>query len=203
MTIASEVRLLEDIIQLLGGYWLEQKRSDEKVKKVGPGEDVSDGDSESERQWALRNVESRKGKALEKMCPVVVRGQNLEYNPWQNTEMSDIIEKLPTLQDGAYPWISKLEEVLVGTQPAMGDIKGLLANLLGVPVMEEILRQAGLNRYVGTAVNDAELFAASRGRMWRTLRHTFPTNMHPDNILIEPLGPEENPRAYVAKAHQT
>merc|ERR1719309_1619903 len=38
--------------------------------------------------------------------------------------------------------------------------------------------------------------------MWRALKDAFPTNVHPDNILIEPLGPEENPRAYVTRAHQ-
>ena len=116
--------------------------------------------------------------------------------------MSDILEKLPTPKDGAHPWILKLEEVLVGTQPAMGDIKRLLASLLGVPAMEEILQKAGLNRYVMTAVNDPELFAASRGRMWRALGDTFPTYVHPGNIFIEQLGPQENPRAYVSRAHQ-
>ncbi|KAL6475707.1 hypothetical protein MHYP_G00167470 [Metynnis hypsauchen] len=145
-------------------------------------------------------LRSRKGKKPEKMCPVVIRGQSLEYKPWQNTDMSDILEKLPTLQDGAHPWISKLEEIMVGTQPAIGDIKRLLANLLGVPAMEEILQKAGLDRYVGTAVNDPELFSANRGRVWRALRDTFLTNVHPDNIFIEPLGEEENPRAYVSRA---
>ncbi|KAF0022883.1 hypothetical protein F2P81_024864 [Scophthalmus maximus] len=136
------------------------------------------------------------------MLPGINQGQNLEYKPWQTTDMSDILEKLPTLQDGAHPWISKLEEITVGTQSAIEDIKRLLANLLGVPVMEEILQKAGLNRYVGTAVNDPELFAASRGRMWRALRDTFPTNVYPDNILIESLGQDENPRAYVSRVHQ-
>ena len=117
--------------------------------------------------------------------------------------MSDIFEKLPTLQDGAYPWISKLEEIMVGTYIAMGDVKKLLASLLGVTGMEEILQRAGLNRYVGTAVNDSELFVAHRGLMWRALRETFPTNVHPDNIFIEPLGQEENLRAYVSRALQT
>ncbi|CAJ1050808.1 hypothetical protein L3Q82_002253 [Xyrichtys novacula] len=138
----------------------------------------------------------------EKMCPVVVRGQNLEYEPLQNTDMSDILEKLPALQEGPHPWILKLEEIMVGWQPAMGDIKRLLASIFGVPAMEEILQRAGLNRYAGTAVNDPELFAASRARMWRSLRDTFPTNVHLDNIIIEPLGPQENPRANVSKAHQ-
>ncbi|KAI3367263.1 hypothetical protein L3Q82_008150 [Scortum barcoo] len=148
------------------------------------------------------NLRSKKDKSSGQMFPVVVRGQSLEYRPWQNSDISDILEKLPILQDGAHPWISKLDEVLVGTQPAMGDIKRLLASLLGVPAMEEVLVKAGLNRYVATAVNDPELFAANRGRMWIALRETYPTNVHPDNILIEPLGENENPRAYVARAHQ-
>ena len=116
--------------------------------------------------------------------------------------MSDILEKLPSLQDGAHPWISKLKEVLLGTQPATGDIKRLLASLLEVPAVEGILLKAGLNQYVMTTVNDPELFAASRDQMWTSLRDTFPRNVHPDNIFIEPLGPQENLRAYVSRAHQ-
>ncbi len=81
----------------------------------------------------------------------------------QNTDMTDILEKLPILQDGAHPWISKLDDALVGIQPAIGDIKRLLASLLGLPMMEEIPEKAGLQRYVGTAVNDPELFEAGCG----------------------------------------
>ncbi|XP_047430696.1 uncharacterized protein LOC124999740 [Mugil cephalus] len=157
------------------------------------------GSQKLDKEYELR---SREKKKPGKMCPVVIRGQNLEYKPWQSTDMSDILEKLPTLQDGAHPWISKLEEIMVGTQAAVGDIKRFLANILGVPAMGEILQRAGLNRYVETAVNDSELFAANRGRVWRALKDTFPTNIHPDNILIEPLGQEENPRAYVSRAYQ-
>ncbi|XP_061634484.1 uncharacterized protein LOC133480455 isoform X4 [Phyllopteryx taeniolatus] len=138
-----------------------------------------------------------------KILPIVVRGQHLEYKPWQSSDMTAVLEKLPTLQDGAHPWISKLEEALVGTQPAVGDIKRLLATLLGVHALKDILKKAGLYRYVTTAVNDSELFAAVRGQVWGVLRETFPTNAHPNNIFIEPLGPAENPRAYVARAHQT
>ncbi|KAI3360412.1 hypothetical protein L3Q82_002253 [Scortum barcoo] len=158
------------------------------------------GSNPEAHTYSLRS--RKRAESEKKICLVIIRGQNLEYNPWQSTDMSDILEKLPTLQDGAHPWISKLEEIMVGTQPAIGDMKRLLANLLGVPAMEEILQRAGLHRYVGTAVNDPELFAANRGRMWKALKDTFPTNVHPDNILIEPLGQEENPRAYVSRAHQ-
>lgn len=71
----------------------------------------------------------RKGKILRQNVSSSGQEHNLVYKPWQNTDMSDILEKLPTLQDGANPWISKLEELLVGTQPAMGDIKKLFVSL--------------------------------------------------------------------------
>ncbi|XP_034460756.1 uncharacterized protein LOC117773160 [Hippoglossus hippoglossus] len=141
---------------------------------------------ELQKEGMKNALRSRKQLTLKKMFPVVIRGQSLEYKPWQSTDMS----------------ISKLEEIMVGEQPAIGDIKRLLANLLGVHAMGEILQKAGLNRYVGTAVNDSELFSANRGRAWRALKDTFPTNVHPDNIFIEPLGQEENQRAYVSRAHQ-
>lgn len=183
-TYPEEIRELEEHLEKL-------TIQREKLRKKGS--------QKLEKKYALR---PRKGSTSKKMLPVIIRGQNLEYKPLQNTDMSDILEKLPILQDGAHPWISKLEEITVGTQTAIGDIKRLFANLLGIPGMEEIFQRAGLNRYVGTAVNDPELFAASRNRLWRALKDTFPTNVHPDNILIDSLGKEENPRAYVSRAHQ-
>lgn len=99
-------------------------------------------------------------------------------------------------------WIAELEELLVGTQPAMGDITKLLANLIGVPAMEEILQKVRLHCYIAAAVNDPELFTAHGDHLWGALCDTFPTNVHPNNVLIEPLGPQENPTAYVAGAHQ-
>lgn len=55
---------------------------------------------------------------------------------------------------------------MVGTQAAIGDIQRLLANLIGVPAMEDILQNAGRNWHVGAAVNEPELFAANRARMF-------------------------------------
>lgn len=54
--------------------------------------------------------------------------------------MISILEKLPSLQDGAHPWISKLQEIMMGMKPTMGDIKRLLVNILGVPAMERIMQ---------------------------------------------------------------
>ncbi|KAL6461142.1 hypothetical protein MHYP_G00311080 [Metynnis hypsauchen] len=86
-----------------------------------------EGSKKFDMKYVLR---SRKGKKPEKMCPVVIRGQSLEYKPWQNTDMSDILEKLPTLQDGAYPWISKLEEIMYEKKggKATGNAEGTCPN---------------------------------------------------------------------------
>lgn len=65
--------------------------------------------------------------------------------------------------------------------------------------MEELLQKAGMQRFMATAMNDAELFAAHRGQFLGALCDAF----HPDNILIEPLGDQENPRAYISRALQT
>ena len=148
-------------------------------------------------------LQSNKVSAPGSMFPVIIRGQGFEYRPLQSTDMSAILEKLPVIEDGAHPWIAKLEQILVGDLPAMGDIKKLLANVVGIYSMEDILEKAGLNQYVGTSVNDSDLFAASRGRVFRALKDTFPTNVDPANILIEPLGLEENPRSFVSRSHQT
>lgn len=157
---------------------------------------------QSRQSTPQRRELRQKPKKSYKQYPVLVRGRKLEYKPWPNTDMTEIIDKLPPLQEGAHPWISKLEEATMGIQPAMGDIKRLLANLLGVPEMEEILTRAGLHRYVATSVHDPELFSANKGCLWKALKDMYPTNVHPDNILIDLLGESENPRAYVARAHQ-
>lgn len=164
---------------------------------------------DGKRQEQLSSTQERRRKELKtfkdrlyKSFPVVVRGSHLEYKPWAHTDMSEIRDKLPVLQEGGHPWTSKLDEALIGTQPGMGDIKRLLANIVGVSTMEEILVKAGLQRYVDTAVHDPELFAANRGCLWQAIKDTYPTNVHPDSIIYEPMGETENPRAYVSRAYQ-
>ncbi|TNN28254.1 hypothetical protein EYF80_061598 [Liparis tanakae] len=140
----------------------------------------------------VRKLQIRKRELLQSnevsptgsMFPVIIREQGFKYRPLQSTDMLIIIEKLPIIQDGAHPWISKLDQLLIGQLPAVGDVKKILANIVGVGVLGENLQKAGLNQYVGTSVNDSDLFAAIRGKMCRALKITFPTNVHPDNIII-------------------
>lgn len=77
---------------------------------------------------------------------------------------------------------------MVGTQTADGDIEQLLASLFGVPAIEKLLQKDGMQHFMATAVNDAEVFSAHRDQFWGTLCDAFPMNLHPVNFLIEPLG---------------
>ena len=134
--------------------------------------------------------------------PVIVRGQTMDYKPWAATDMTDLVNQLPPLLEGAFPWISKLEQLTVGTQLAMADIKSLLALVVGVPAMDAVLERAGLRQYIDTKRNDGDLFVQHAALIWRALRDIYPTNIHPDAVIIEPLKEGEAPRAYVARALQ-
>lgn len=96
------------------------------------------------------------------MCLVTVRRQNIECNPWQNSDVSDLFEKLPVLQEGVHPWISKFEELLVGTKPAMVHIKTPLANIIGVAAVVEVLQKSGIKRFVATARHSVDLLSAHK-----------------------------------------
>ncbi|XP_056297836.1 uncharacterized protein LOC130211175 [Pseudoliparis swirei] len=185
--------------------WSRAEEADDSEEEYNDEEDSQMTLSEVRELQPIKRelLQSNKVPAPRSMFPVIIREQGFEYRPLQSTDMSAILEKLPIIEDGAHPWIAKLEQILVGDLPAMGDIKKLLANVVGVYSMEDILEKAGLNQYVGTSVNDSDLFAASRGRVFRALKETFPTNIDPANILIEPLGLEENPRSFVSRSHQT
>lgn len=137
------------------------------------------------------------------MCPAVFCGANFVYKSLENSGRPEILEKLPTLQDGARPWISKLEELLVDKEPPVGDIKRMLTSVIEVPAMKRLLQTAGMIHFIATAVNDAELFYAYRGHFVEALKDVFPTNKHPDDIFIKPLEDQENPRAHAFRAIQT
>lgn len=144
----------------------------EKLTKLEEIRELEELEDQLEKLKIWRKKGQKKGSQ---------KAKNLEDKPLQSTDMSDILDKLPALQAGAHLWISKLEEISRGTQYTIGDIKRLLTNLIGIPAMEDIFQKARLNRYVGTAVHDLELLAASRSRLWRALRDGFLTNVQYSN----------------------
>ena len=157
----------------------------------------------SRRSLGLGEEGEEGATAAAKICPVKVRRGVFDYDAWTNVDVSDVVSKLPPIQEGASPWISKFEQIMIGTQLAMGDIRRLLSTLIGPAAMNDIFRKARLDKYIDTGAYDGDFFATHKGPLWRALRDVYVTNVHPDSIILDPLGETENARAYVERGYQT
>ncbi|KAJ8401439.1 hypothetical protein AAFF_G00383580 [Aldrovandia affinis] len=80
---------------------------------------------------------------------------------------------------------------------AVGDLKGLLAKVLGMARMEDILNESGLQQAIGTPVFDGASFDLYRPKMWEAMRTDYPTKIDPKQLKGEMLGDTENPATYL------
>ena len=83
----------------------------------------------------------------------------------------------------------------MGKLIAVGDLKALLARVLGLSKMEFVLRNGGLNILDGKY--DETTLDHCRGALWATLRREFPVRMDPKNMRGLPIGDTENPASYL------
>ncbi|KAJ8346616.1 hypothetical protein SKAU_G00280170 [Synaphobranchus kaupii] len=111
--------------------------------------------------------------------------------------MLGLVERLPDIHEGAGKWIRALEEETMGKLLAVGDLKALLARLLGMARMEEVLMKSGLQAAVNTPYLDGASFDQFRPAMWRTLREDYPTKIDPKSLKGEEVGDTVNPANYL------
>ncbi|KAJ8337073.1 hypothetical protein SKAU_G00382930 [Synaphobranchus kaupii] len=111
--------------------------------------------------------------------------------------MLGLVERLPDIHEGAGKWIRALEEETMGKLLAVGDLKALLARLLGMARMEEVLMKSGLQAAVNTPYLDGASFDQFRPAMWRTLREDYPTKIDPKSLKGEEVGDTVNPAIYL------
>ena len=177
--------------------WSNQMDLGERWRKAG-------GDTEGSRGVSLPcNSAEKMSQSPVTQAPVIINEQSLPYKPWANNmDVIDIESKLPLLQEGGAPWIARLEEIMPDAQMTIGDFKILLSRLVGGHDLADILTRAGLAQYIDSSEGDTDFYFEHRGLLRRALREQYPTNVHPDDILIEPLGQTENPRAYVKRAYK-
>ena len=135
--------------------------------------------------------------------PVMSSGQYLDYSQVSHIDISYIASELPPLHEGAYAWSIKFDVLLKGVQLTMYDFKGLISWLVGMYALDHILNRAGLQRYIGTTVNDGDRFEPCRALLCRALRDLYPTNVHPNSIIIDHMGETESPIAYIARVYHT
>jgi hypothetical protein len=109
--------------------------------------------------------------------------------------LEGVISKLPNIHNGAAKWIRTFEELTVGNLMAVGDLKALLARVLGLSKMESVLRNGGLDIMDG--IHDGTTLNYYRVAMWNTLRREFPTHIDHKNMRGLPINDTENPASYL------
>ena len=78
---------------------------------------------------------------------------------------------------------------------AVGDLKALLARVLGLSKLESVLRNGGLDIMDG--MYDGTTLDCYRVAMWTTLRREFPTHIDHKNMRGLPINDTENPASYL------
>ncbi|XP_036071017.1 uncharacterized protein LOC118599606 isoform X1 [Oryzias melastigma] len=130
--------------------------------------------------------------------PILIKGTQAHYIPWQSVDLTGLVARLPDLHDGAAKWIRVFEEETVGKMLAIGDIKAVLAQILGVPTMENIIHKTGYV-WMKSHMADGTVFNAYRATMWQALREEFPNKIDRKARKGEPLMDNVNPIAYINK----
>ncbi|KAK2861062.1 hypothetical protein Q7C36_005228 [Tachysurus vachellii] len=77
-------------------------------------------------------------------CPLIAKGGEVRYVPWSFMDMTGLANQLPDICQGGQKWITKFEEKTTGHLLAVGDIKAILAQVIGKSKATEILSEAGL-----------------------------------------------------------
>ncbi len=134
-----------------------------------------------------------------KQLPVLIKGTQGQYVPWATQDLEGLIARLPDVHEGAGKWIKTFEEETMGKLLAVGDIKALLARILGGTKMEEILQASDLERAADSCYMDGTVFDAYCPAVWQTLRAEYPTRVDPKALKGDQLGETENPNTYIQK----
>lgn len=85
----------------------------------------------------------------------------------------------------------------MGRLLAVGDIKALLAKIVGGTKMDEILQTTTLNRAVNSRNMDGIVFDAFGPAVWQALHAEYPIRLNPKSLKRQELGNTENLTTYV------
>ncbi|KAL0149340.1 hypothetical protein M9458_055378, partial [Cirrhinus mrigala] len=114
-------------------------------------------------------------------------------------DLEGLIARLPDIHEGAGKWIKTFEEETMGKLLAVGDIKALLAKILGGTKIDEVLKASDLERAVDFCYMDGTVFDSYRPVVWQTLRAEYPTRVDPKALKGDHLGEIESPIIYIQK----
>ena len=69
------------------------------------------------------------------------KAQTHNYIPFKNSDVTTLIVDLPEIHEGASKWIRAFEEATADRGLALGCMKAVWAQTLGVSAMENMLKQ--------------------------------------------------------------
>lgn len=117
--------------------------------------------------------------------------------PWQTQDLEGLVSGLPDLHEGAQKWILDFDEKTLGRLLALGDVKALLARVIGQRAMEDVMTQTGLGFQAVNVTSDGIEFNPHRNRLWDAMRAAYPRKLDLKTLKGDPIGETENPSAYV------
>ena len=138
-------------------------------------------------------------RPLAAQLPILIKGEQGQYVPWASQDLEGLVTRLPDIHEGAGKFIKVFEEETMGKLLAVGDVKALLAKIIGGTKMDEILLTTTLNRAVNSHNMDGIVFDAFRPAVWQALRAEYPIRLNPKSLKGEGIGDLENPTTYVQK----
>ncbi|XP_042176397.1 uncharacterized protein LOC121846350 [Oncorhynchus tshawytscha] len=125
-------------------------------------------------------------------------GEYEEYQPWKMTDLTTLMEQLPSLHGGASAWLLQLQTLTSGLRLCLGDMKALLARATDHTTMMALMRDTDLA--TGPAALGLERF---RTQLWAELRRAYPTERNHSTLSSFTINPGEQPAAYLDRAKTT
>lgn len=122
-------------------------RTRSRLLKSGERDSEEEELSFDEERWS-QGREKGTLRSQAKQLPVLIKGTQGQYVPWATQDLEGLIARLPDVHEGAGKWIQTSEEETIGKLLAVGDIKAILAKILGGTKLEEILQASDLERAV-------------------------------------------------------
>ncbi|KAL0147796.1 hypothetical protein M9458_056873, partial [Cirrhinus mrigala] len=170
--IDVEARLFEEELRRRIKETEEFVQETDKVLKSS--ESLGSKGEEGVKEWS-RDDEQGRLRPLTKQLPILIKGAQGQYIPWASQDLEGLVTRLPDMHEGAGKWIRVFEEETMGKLLAVGDIKALLAKIIGGAKMEEILQASGLERAVNSHYIDGTVYDVFRPAVWQALRAEYPT----------------------------
>lgn len=121
-----------------------------------------------------------------------------EYQPWKMTDLTTLMEQLPSLHGGASAWLLQLQTLTSGLCLCLGDMKTLLASATDHGTMTSLIKEADLKHVLPTAP-----LGDIRQALWEVLRRAYPTERNHATLSSFTITPGEQPAAYLDRAKTT